>query len=86
MSVLFQVIVAALSDVKEKRKCSFAEAEFSIMFSFSILSAWILSGVFLLPDDLLLSELMLEFEFIYSFAIVDFVISEFSLALTIKYE
>ena len=50
---------------------SFAEAEFSIMFSFSILSAWILSGVFLLPDDLLLSELMLEFEFIYSFAIVE---------------
>ena len=45
-----------------------------------------LSQVFSLPDNLLVSGLMLEFEFTFSFAIVEFVTSEFFLALTVTYE
>ena len=71
MSGAFQLIVWAFSDVMKELDLnfSFAEAEFWIVFSFSILSRWILSGVFSLLDDLLMSELMLEFEFTFSFAI-----------------
>ena len=88
MSGAFLLIVAAFSDVMEELELnfSFAEAEFWIVFSFSMLSAWILSGVFSLLDDLLISELTLEFEFTFSFAIVEFVTSEFSLVLIINYE
>ena len=52
------------------------------MFSFSILSAWILSVLFSLLDDFLISEIMLEFEFTFSFAIAKFVTSE-SLSLVL---
>ena len=88
MSGVFPLIVGAFSDVMEELELnfSFAGAEFRIVFSFSILSVWISSGVFSLFDDLFLSELMLEFEFTFSFVLVELVTSEFSLALAIKYE
>ena len=64
MSRSFLLIVRTFSDVMEELELnfSFPKAEFWIIFFFSILSAWILSGVFSLLDDLLISELMLEFE------------------------
>ena len=64
----FYYLLVAFSDVIDELELSFsfAEAEFWIVFSFSILSVWILSGVFSLLDDLLISELMLEFEFTFS--------------------
>ena len=43
-------------------------------------------SVFSLLDVLLMSEPMLEFESTFSFPILESVTSEFSLALTIKYE
>ena len=88
MSRAFLLIVAAFLDVIEERKLnfSFTEAEFWIVISFSILLAWILSGVFSLLDDLLISDLTLEYEFMFSFAIAEFVTYEFSFVLTIKYE
>ena len=103
MSRAFLLIVVAFLDVTEERKLnfSFTEAEFWIVISFSILLAWILSGVFSLLDDLLISDLTLEYEFMFSFAIADltleyefmfsfaiaeFVTYEFSFVLTIKYE
>ena len=43
-------------------------------------------SVFSLLDVLLMSELMLEFESTFSFPIVESGTSEFSLAITIKYE
>ena len=45
-----------------------------------------LSQVFSLPDNLLVSGLMLEFEFTFSFAKVEFVTSDFFLELTVTYE
>ena len=64
----FYYLLVAFSDVIDELELSFsfAEAEFWIVFSFSILSVWILSGVFSLLDDLLISEIMLEFEFTFS--------------------
>ena len=64
MSRSFLLIVRTFSDVMEELELnfSFPKAEFWIIIFFLILSAWILSGVFSLLDDLLISELMLEFE------------------------
>ena len=68
-----------ISDIMEEfeLKFSFVEAEFWIVLSFSILSA----GFHLkyLLDDSLISEVMLESGFTLSFAIVEFITSEFSL-------
>ena len=41
-------------------------------------------SIFSLLDDLLISELMLEFEYTFSFPIVESVTSEFPLELKIK--
>ena len=48
MSKVFSLFAGLLSDIMKEfeLKFSFAEAEFWIAFSFSILSAWVLLGVF----------------------------------------
>ena len=47
MSEVFPLLLGAFSVIMKEPELSFsfAEAEFCIVFSFSILSAWILSGV-----------------------------------------
>ena len=79
LSKVFSLYAGLLSDIMEEfeLKFSFVEAEFWIVLSFSILSA----GFHLkyLLDDSLISEVMLESGFTLSFAIVEFITSEFSL-------
>ena len=65
----------------------FVETEFWIIFSFSILSAWPLSGyLYCLHDDLLISKLLLEFEIMFSFSMVELIFFECFLTLARKYE
>ena len=63
MSEVFPLFFGTFSDIMEKPDLdfSFGEVRFLIVFSFSILSVWILSGIFSLLDDLLIPDLTLDF-------------------------